>query len=111
MSVSAKEGAPRTSRWSADELIPFGKYILLERISSGATASLYRAKSRGEAGFERLVAVKRILPHMAGDPEFVQTFVREAKTAARLNHANICPIYELGKVGESIYMAMECIQG
>jgi serine/threonine protein kinase len=111
MSVSAKDGALHTSRWSADELIPFGKYILLERISSGGTASVYRAKSRGEAGFERLVAVKRILPHMAGDPEFVKTFVREAKTAARLNHTNICPIYELGKVGESIYMAMECIQG
>jgi serine/threonine protein kinase len=99
------------SEWSPDELIPFGKYILLDRINSGATAAVYRANVRGEAGFERLVAIKRILPHMAGDRDFVDTFVREAKTVARLTHAGICPIYELGKVGESLYMAIEYIQG
>lgn len=99
------------STWSADELVPFGKYLLLDRIASGATAALYRARLRGEAGFQRLVAIKRILPHMAGDPEFVRTFVREAKTAALLAHTNICPIYELGKVGDSLYMAMESIAG
>jgi serine/threonine protein kinase len=108
---AAQPTATTGQGWSADELIPFGKYILLSKISSGATAAVYRAKIRGEAGFERLVVVKRILPHMAGDPEFVNTFVREAKTAARLNHTNICPIYELGKVGESLYMAMEWIAG
>ncbi|MDD9937729.1 MAG: serine/threonine-protein kinase, partial [Myxococcales bacterium] len=97
--------------WSADELIPFGKYMLLDRLSSGATASVYRANVRGEAGFERVVAIKRILPHMAGDPAFVKTFVTEAKTTARLTHANICPIYELGKVGESLYMAVEYVAG
>jgi serine/threonine protein kinase len=99
------------SEWSPDELIPFGKYILLDRIQSGATAAVYRANVRGEAGFERLVAIKRILPHMAGDRDFVDTFVREAKTVARLSHAGICPIYELGKVGESLYMAIEYVQG
>ncbi len=107
----AGQPAPSKDRWSADELIPFGKYLLLNKINSGASAAVYRAKIRGEAGFERLVSIKRILPHMAGDPEFVTTFVREAKTAARLNHTNICPIYELGKVGESLYMAMEWIAG
>ncbi|MGD8863266.1 MAG: serine/threonine-protein kinase [Myxococcales bacterium] len=100
-----------TSEWAADELIPFGKYVLLDRLSSGATASVYRASVRGEAGFERVVAVKRILPHMAGDPAFVKTFVAEAKITARLTHANICPIYELGKVGESLYMAVEYVAG
>src|SRR5262245_26741388 len=99
------------SEWSADQLIPFGKYVLLDRINSGATAAVYRANVRGEAGFERLVAIKRILPHMAGDRDFVDTFVREAKTVARLTHAAICPIYELGKVGESLYMAIEYVQG
>jgi serine/threonine protein kinase len=104
-------GDPHIEDWSADELIPFGKYMLLDRISGGGTSAVYRANVRGEAGFERLVAIKRILPHMAGDPEFVKTFVREAKTVARLTHANICPIYELGKVGESLYMAIEYIAG
>jgi eukaryotic-like serine/threonine-protein kinase len=107
---SGKDGDTRTD-WSADELIPFGKYVLLDRLSSGATAAVYRANVRGEAGFERLVAIKRILPHMAGDRDFVDTFVREAKTVARLTHAAICPIYELGKVGESLYMAIEYVQG
>lgn len=101
----------RPTRFSADELIPFGKYMLLNKIQSGATAAVYRAKIRGEAGFERLVAIKRVLPQMSGDPEFVRTFVEEAKTCARLNHENICPIYELGKVGESLYMAMEWLPG
>ena len=107
---SGNDGSTRTE-WSADELIPFGKYVLLDRLSSGATAAVYRANIRGEAGFERLVAIKRILPHMAGDRDFVDTFVREAKTVARLTHAAICPIYELGKVGESLYMAIEYVQG
>src|SRR5215510_3105893 len=102
---------PESPRWSLDELIPFGKYILLDKISSGAIAAVYRAKIRGEAGFERLVTIKRILPQMAGDPEFVETFVREAKICARLNHSSIVPIYELGKVGESLYMTLEWVAG
>jgi serine/threonine protein kinase len=100
-----------TARWSVDELIPFGKYILLNKISSGATAAVYRAKIRGEAGFERLLTIKRILPQMAGDHDFVETFVEEAKICARLNHSSICPTYELGKVGESLYLAMEWVAG
>jgi eukaryotic-like serine/threonine-protein kinase len=100
-----------TARWSVDELIPFGKYILLNKISAGATAAVYRAKIRGEAGFERLLTIKRILPQMAGDHDFVETFVEEAKICARLNHSSICPTYELGKVGESLYLAMEWVAG
>jgi len=111
MSTLGTQDGGAASQWGADQLIPFGKYLLLNRLSVGATAAVYRAKIQGEAGFERVVAIKRILPHMAGDPAFVETFVREAKIAARLNHTNICPIYELGKVGESIYMAMECVAG
>jgi serine/threonine-protein kinase len=99
------------SAWAPDKLIPFGKYLLLDRISVGATSVLYRGRTLGEAGFERLVTVKRLLPHMVGDEDFVKTFVKEAKTAARLTHPNICPIFELGKVGESMYMTMEYIAG
>lgn len=98
------------TEWSADELIPFGKYVLLERLSSGATAAVFRAKTDGDT-FERVVALKRILPQMAGDQGFLEAFVREARLAAKLSHANICPIYELGRVGESLYMTMENIEG
>jgi eukaryotic-like serine/threonine-protein kinase len=111
MDDPSRDNSSEASEWSADELIPFGKYVLLDRISGGATAAVYRANVRGEAGFERLVAIKRILPHMAGDRAFIDVFVREAKTVARMAHAGICPIYELGKVGESLYMAVEYIQG
>jgi eukaryotic-like serine/threonine-protein kinase len=111
MDDPSRDNSNDSGEWSADELIPFGKYVLLDRISGGATAAVYRANVRGEAGFERLVAVKRILPHMAGDRAFIDVFVREAKTVARMAHPGICPIYELGKVGESLYMAVEYIQG
>src|SRR4051812_18220703 len=77
---------PRPATWSNDELIPFGKYILLNKLSAGATAAVYRAKLRAEPGFERIVTIKRILPQMAGDSEFVETFVEEAKLCARLAH-------------------------
>ena len=110
--LPGRPGRPtQPAHWSVDELIPFGKYILLNKISAGATAAVYRGKIRGEAGFERLVTIKRVLPQMAGDPDFVETFVREAKICARLTHGNICPIYELGKVGESLYMALEWVAG
>ena len=105
----AREARP--TGWSNDELIPFGKYILLNKLSAGATAAVYRAKLRAEPGFERIVTIKRILPQMAGDSEFVETFVEEAKLCARLTHGNICPIYELGKVGESLYMALQWVAG
>ncbi|MEY4581532.1 MAG: hypothetical protein RL701_6235 [Pseudomonadota bacterium] len=113
---NAEASGPRPAQrppqvWSNDELIPFGKYILLNKVSAGATSVVYRAKLKGEAGFERILTVKRILPQMAGDPEFVETFVREAKLCARLTHSNICPIYELGKVGESLYMASQWVAG
>lgn len=111
MDEGSRQNVTPTADWSADELIPFGKYVLLDRINGGATAAVYRANIRGEAGFERLVAIKRILPHMAGDRAFIDTFVREAKIVARMTHAGICPIYELGKVGESLYMAVEYVQG
>jgi len=85
MSDGGGDNADVSGEWSADELIPFGKYVLLDRLSSGATAAVYRANVRGEAGFERLVAIKRILPHMAGDRDFVDTFVREAWLQRRRN--------------------------
>lgn len=111
MDVARNHGVAGGHDFGPDELIPFGKYLLLNRINVGATSAVYRAKAQGEAGFEKVVAVKRILPQMAGDADFVRTFVREAKTAARLGHANICPIFELGKVGESLYIAMEYVPG
>jgi hypothetical protein len=74
---------------------PFGKYYLLERINVGGMAEVFRAKAFGVEGFERLVAVKRILPNIAEDKEFIRMFIEEAKLAVQLNHANIAQIFDL----------------
>ncbi|MDW8247173.1 MAG: serine/threonine-protein kinase [Sandaracinaceae bacterium] len=92
-------------------LLRFGKYLLLERINVGGMAEVYKAKLRGVEGFERLVAIKRILPSIAEDKEFISMFIDEARIASQLNHPNIVQIYELGKEGESYFIAMEYIQG
>ncbi|RMH45023.1 MAG: PEGA domain-containing protein [Deltaproteobacteria bacterium] len=91
--------------------IPFGKYYLLERINVGGMAEVFRAKAYGVEGFERLVAVKRILPNIAEDREFITMFVDEAKIAVQLNHANIAQIFDLGVVDGSYYIALEHVHG
>ena len=91
--------------------VPFGKYLLLDRISVGGMAEVFRAKSFGVEGFEKLLAIKRILPSMADDREFLRMFVDEAKIAGQLSHPSIAQIYELGREGNSPYIAMEYVWG
>lgn len=89
----------------------FGKYILLDRINSGGMAEVYCAKVTGVEEFQRLVAIKCMLPALMKDEQFLTMFVDEAKLSAQLAHANICQIYELGNHGEQLYIAMELIEG
>ncbi len=91
--------------------IIFGKFILLERISVGGMAEVYRAKLLNHPEFKRYFAIKRILPNLAADEEFVTMFINEAKVAVELEHPNVCQIYELGRLGNSHYIAMEYISG
>ncbi len=91
--------------------IPFGKYYLLDRINAGGMAEVFRAKAFGVEGFERIVAVKRILPSVAEDTDFITMFIDEAKIAVQLNHANIAQIFDLGKVGEAYFIALEYVHG
>jgi len=90
---------------------PFGKYFLLERINVGGMAEVFRAKAFGVEGFERLVAVKRILPNIAEDKEFIRMFIEEAKLSVQLNHANIAQIFDLGVVDGAYYIALEHVHG
>jgi serine/threonine protein kinase len=90
---------------------PFGRYLLMDRIAVGGMAEVFAAKTFGVEGFERLVAIKRILPTMVEDDEFVAMFIDEARIAARLSHATIAQIYELGRHEESYYIAMEYVAG
>ncbi len=91
--------------------IPFGKYYLLERINVGGMAEVFKAKTVGVEGFERIVALKRILPSIAEDEEFITMFIDEAKIAVQLQHANIAQIFDLGKVDDSYFIALEYVNG
>ncbi|MBN2574027.1 MAG: protein kinase [Deltaproteobacteria bacterium] len=90
---------------------PFGKYYLLERINVGGMAEVFKAKTVGVEGFERIVALKRILPSIAEDEEFITMFIDEAKIAVQLQHANIAQIFDLGKVDDSYFIALEFVNG
>src|SRR5215831_10941104 len=74
-------------------------------------AEVFKAKAFGVEGFERLLAVKRILPNIAEDKEFIEMFIDEAKIAVQLNHANIAQIFDLGKVEDSFFIALEFVHG
>jgi tetratricopeptide (TPR) repeat protein len=87
------------------------RYQLLERIAVGGMAELYRARVRGEQGFEKLVAVKKILPHLTGEEDLVNAFIEEAKLAALLQHPNIVQIFDFGRLDGSYFIAMEYLHG
>src|SRR5688572_6337587 len=89
----------------------FGPYEVYERLGMGGMATVHRAKKRGPAGFERSVALKRMLSHLAEDRSFVESFVREAKVASMLVHPNIAQVYDFGRIGGVYYIAMELVAG
>jgi serine/threonine protein kinase len=91
--------------------VPFGKYFLLDRINVGGMAEIFKAKAVGVEGFEKLVAIKKILPSIAEDDEFISMFIDEAKIAVQLSHANIGQVFDLGRIDESYFIAMEYVHG
>lgn len=88
-----------------------GKYRLLERIGRGGMAEVLLAQVEGPGGFQKKLAIKRILPNFASDAEFVRMFLDEARLAALLNHPNIVQIFELGEHDGAYYVAMEHVDG
>ena len=108
----------------------FGRYRLLERLGQGGMAEVFKAKSYGVEGFEKVVVIKRILPELAQSDEFVEMFIHEAKLAVRLSHAKIVQVFDLGiapgttattatpaitsgeaQTPDAYYMAMEYVNG
>lgn len=89
----------------------FGKYLLLDRVAVGGMAELYRAKIIGDQGFEKIVAIKKILPHLTVDETLIRLFIDEAKIAAFLQHHNIVQIYDFGTMDNSYFIAMEFLTG
>jgi serine/threonine protein kinase len=89
----------------------FGKYTLLAKLAQGGMGEVFAALLSGEAGFEKLVVIKRILPHLAEDPRFISMFLTEARVTASLTHPNICQVFELGQIDGEYYLAMEYLEG
>jgi serine/threonine-protein kinase len=88
-----------------------GAYQLVSQLAVGGMAEIYVARTRGLGGFEKLVALKVIHPNFSADPEFVRMLVDEAKLAVQLQHANIVQTFDLGRVDDQYYIAMELIDG
>jgi serine/threonine protein kinase len=104
--AAAEPGSASTGR-----IAPFGKYLLLQRVSVGGMAEVFKALPQGATRIDQIIAIKRILPNIAEDSEFIGMFIDEARLAGQLTHPNICRIYELGRVGADHYIAMQFLWG
>jgi serine/threonine-protein kinase len=91
--------------------IGFGRYQLVERLALGGMAELFVATAPGEHGFQKKVVIKRLLPHLVNDETYNAMFIDEAKLTARLVHPKIAQTFELGKVDDQLFIAMEHVDG
>jgi len=89
----------------------FGPYVLCYELASGGMGAVFLAKAEGPRGFEKLVALKRIHPHLARDPRFATMFLDEARIAARIHHPNVCGVHEFGEVDGVYYLTMPYLVG
>ena len=96
-----------------DRLAPqkLGPYELLESLATGGMAEVYLARRSGPHGFSKFFAVKRILPQLAEDADFVGMFVDEARISAQLSHPNIVHVFDFGEQDGELYMALEYVHG
>jgi serine/threonine protein kinase len=88
----------------------FGPFALFEQLGVGGMATVHAAE-RQIGGQRQRVALKRLLPHAAQEPEHVRSFLHEARLATRLHHRNIAEIYEAGSIGGEYFIAMELVGG
>ncbi len=89
----------------------FGRYVLFDFIGRGGTAEAYLARQKTELGVSRRCVVKQIVPELANDPTFSDMLVHEAKLAARLSHANVVQVFDLGREDGRLFIAMEYVEG
>ena len=89
-----------------------GRYEVLTQLASGGMAAVYVARAKGVAGFERLVAIKVLHPHLAYEEEFISMFLDEARLAARIRHPNVVPTLDISDTeGDGFFLVMEYIEG
>jgi serine/threonine-protein kinase len=88
-----------------------GRYRLLERLATGGMAEIYRASILGSHDVEKIVAIKRILPHLAKEREFVEMFIDEARLMMQLSHPKIVQVYDFYEADGELFMALELVDG
>ena len=97
---------------SAIATVPrIGRYQILERIGAGGMAEAFRARASGPGGYQRDLIIKRILPHLARETDFIRSFVDEAKILGMLNHPNVVGVYDFGVDEDRHYLALEFLDG
>ncbi|MFL5311942.1 MAG: serine/threonine protein kinase [Myxococcales bacterium] len=89
----------------------FGRYELLKRLAGGGMGEVYLARQRGLGGFQKLLVIKTLLPHLCEDEEFIAMFTDEARLSAQLIHPNIGQVFEFDEIGGTYYIAMEYLRG
>ena len=96
-----------------DSCVPrlLGRYALYEKIAAGGMASVHIGRLLGPVGFARTVAIKRMHPQFAEDPEFVSMFLDEARLAARIRHPNVVPTLDVVATDGELFLVMEYVQG
>ncbi len=88
-----------------------GRYALYQKIASGGMASVHLGRLLGPVGFARTVAIKRMHPQLASDPEFVSMFLDEARLAARIRHPNVVPTLDVVALEDELFLVMDLVQG
>ena len=88
-----------------------GRYELLAKLAAGGMGEVFLARTTGTGGFEKRLVIKRILPHLADDPEFIRRFIAEGKLVVRLRHAGIAQVLDMGEEGGVTFIAMEHVDG
>jgi len=97
-----------------DKLKPrstLGRYEILTRVAQGGMASVWAARLQGTRGFQKIVAIKTMLPDVSDDPDFETMFLDEARVAARIRHPNVVEIFDLGEQDDVLYLVMEWVEG
>src|SRR5450432_40791 len=96
---------------ASEPVAVIGRYALYDPIASGGMATVHLGRLLGPVGFARTVAIKRLHPHLATDPEFVAMFLDEARLAARIRHPNVVPTLDVVADSGEVFIVMEYVQG
>ena len=112
MQAGTEKGGTTGPTARQDPSLPqvFGRYLLVQRLSRGGMGEIFLAK-HGLTGFEKLAVIKKVLPHLAADAQFISRFVDEAQVAIKLQHVNVAQVFEVGRVGDEYFLALEYVEG